>query len=311
MYCARVQSGKETFWSQKLRNWNRWTHLKSMPGDSFQRKCQRPKMVNNFIFPIADGTVTLSGGDQVLRTSTLIPDNPHRGEEQGHLLGGADGSPPTPFQDSLQDDGDARNDFWSISRNYIYRHHVEPRVRLYVPREESFPIPQRYIDVTRAPWMWCLNAACTIIGISKETETCQTRGLDSHDSPHWTKNLQMGFHSPRGVWRRSKRHPGPITCGQRYGKTCQKQRNEKKNKSGPSRNRCLTMLEGCWVFTSSIQQMRSSRKLLNMRWESWKFRCQGKKVQGNLSHSWCSRDKIRMHRWIRRIYEKAFGRNST
>ena len=34
--------------------------------------------------------------------------------------------------------------------NYIYRHHVEPRVRLYVPREESFPIPPRCIDVTRA-----------------------------------------------------------------------------------------------------------------------------------------------------------------
>ena len=29
------------------------------------------------------------------------------------------------------------------------RHHVEPRVKLYVPREESFPIPLKYIDVTR------------------------------------------------------------------------------------------------------------------------------------------------------------------
>ena len=32
----------------------------------------------------------------------------------------------------------------------FYRHHVEPRVKLYVPREESFSIPLRYIDVTRA-----------------------------------------------------------------------------------------------------------------------------------------------------------------
>ena len=31
---------------------------------------------------------------------------------------------------------------------FIYRHHVEPRV-LYVPREESFPTPLKYIDVTR------------------------------------------------------------------------------------------------------------------------------------------------------------------
>ena len=37
-----------------------------------------------------------------------------------------------------------------FSGNYIYRHHVEARVKLYVPREESFPIPPRYTDVARA-----------------------------------------------------------------------------------------------------------------------------------------------------------------
>ena len=29
------------------------------------------------------------------------------------------------------------------------RHHVESRVKLHTPREESFPIPLKYIDVTR------------------------------------------------------------------------------------------------------------------------------------------------------------------
>ena len=33
------ESGKETFWSQTLRNWKRSTHHKSMLGDSMQRKC--------------------------------------------------------------------------------------------------------------------------------------------------------------------------------------------------------------------------------------------------------------------------------
>ena len=32
---------------------------------------------------------------------------------------------------------------------FISRHHVEPRVKLYVLREESFPVPLKYIDVTR------------------------------------------------------------------------------------------------------------------------------------------------------------------
>ena len=41
-----------------------------------------PKNGENFKFPVADGTVKLSEGDHVLRTSTSIRDNPDRGEEQ-------------------------------------------------------------------------------------------------------------------------------------------------------------------------------------------------------------------------------------
>ena len=36
-----------------------------------------------------------------------------------------------------------------MSGSFVYRHHVEPRVKLYSPKEESFPIPLKYIDVTR------------------------------------------------------------------------------------------------------------------------------------------------------------------
>ena len=56
---------------------------------------------------------------------------------------------PPPPQDSLPDAGEATHDFWSMSGSFIYRHHVEPRVKLYSPREESFPVPLKYIDVTR------------------------------------------------------------------------------------------------------------------------------------------------------------------
>ena len=41
-----------------------------------------PMKGENLIFPIADGTVKISGGDRRLRTSTLIRDRPERGEEQ-------------------------------------------------------------------------------------------------------------------------------------------------------------------------------------------------------------------------------------
>ena len=36
-----------------------------------------------------------------------------------------------------------------MSGSFIYRHHVEPRVKLYSPTEESFPISLKYIDVPR------------------------------------------------------------------------------------------------------------------------------------------------------------------
>ena len=37
-----------------------------------------------------------------------------------------------------------------MSGNFTNRHHVEPRVKLDSPREESFPIPLKHIDVSRS-----------------------------------------------------------------------------------------------------------------------------------------------------------------
>ena len=101
-----------------------------------------------FTFPIADGRIKTPGEDQELRTSTLIRPRPSRGEGHVDFLGESEGSFPQPH-DSLPVAGEAMHDFWSMSGSFIYRHHVEPRVELYSPREESFPIPLKYIDVTR------------------------------------------------------------------------------------------------------------------------------------------------------------------
>ena len=101
-----------------------------------------------FTFPIADGRIKTPGEDQELRTSTLIRPRPNRGEGHVDFLVESEGSLPQPH-DSFPDAGEAINDFWFMSGSFIYRHHVEPRVALYSPREESFPIPLKYIDVTR------------------------------------------------------------------------------------------------------------------------------------------------------------------
>ena len=71
----------------------------------------KPMRGEKFIFPIADGTVKLSGGDQVDRTD--------RGEEQGNLQGESDGSSSTPIRHLSWYDGDARNDVWCISGNFF------------------------------------------------------------------------------------------------------------------------------------------------------------------------------------------------
>ena len=101
-----------------------------------------------FTFPIADGRIKTPGGDHELRTSTLVRHHPIRGESQRDFLGESEGSFPQPH-DSLPVAGEAMNDFWSMSGSFTFRHHVDPRVKLYSPREESFPIPLKYIDVSR------------------------------------------------------------------------------------------------------------------------------------------------------------------
>ena len=46
-----------------------------------------PKIGEKIIFPVADGTVKLSGEDQELRTYILIRDYPIRGEDHRDFLG--------------------------------------------------------------------------------------------------------------------------------------------------------------------------------------------------------------------------------
>ena len=118
-----------------------------------------------FILPIADGRIKTLGGDQELRTCTLVREHPIRGESQRDFLGESEGSLPQPH-DSLPDAGEAMNDFWSMSGSFIFRHHVEPRVKHYSPREESFPIPLTQI------WMLSKSAASMFIGISMGQEIC-------------------------------------------------------------------------------------------------------------------------------------------
>ena len=63
-----------------------------------------------FNFPIADGRIKTPGGDQELRTSTLVRPRPIQGESHLEFLGQSEGSLGQP-QYSLPDAGEAINDF--------------------------------------------------------------------------------------------------------------------------------------------------------------------------------------------------------
>ena len=102
-----------------------------------------PQRSGNFILQGRRWTVKIFGGGQRLRTSTFTWDRPERGEERGVLHANSD------ERYSTHDDEEVKNDFWTITGEFSNRHHVVPRVKLYMPKEETYPIPTKFIDVTR------------------------------------------------------------------------------------------------------------------------------------------------------------------
>ena len=94
-----------------------------------------PQAGEDVIFPMADATAKLSGRD-AFRGPTLKREQLVGSEDLSEELQGEPGEPePT----GSKDDAEARADSWSIEGDFIYRHHNEPRVQLYVPKEETFP----------------------------------------------------------------------------------------------------------------------------------------------------------------------------
>ena len=99
------------------------------------RITKKTQKENEFIFPVPDGTTKLSGRDHEFREPTLWREQPVGSED---LSGELQGEPEGPQQTESKNDAEAQRDFWSIQFDFINRHHIEPRVQLYVPKEETF-----------------------------------------------------------------------------------------------------------------------------------------------------------------------------
>ena len=241
---------------QTLMSWKRWTHEKS----TLKTQCEGSNISQRngkLIFLAADGRIKLSGGDEKLRTSTLIREHPIRGEGQRDFLGESEGSPPPPPQDSFPDACEAINDFWSMSGNFIYRHHVESRVKLYSPREESFLFPLKYMDVTRTTH--------TNLDLMQESRIEDYWHIDeSRDlSDSWTgflcwkKNLLTDICGPEGDWQNGKLHPGQIICGQNSGRNWEEMVSWGRSENGPMKNRNSTKPEDYKEFIQLTLRRRN------------------------------------------------------
>ena len=91
-----------------------------------------PKERGEFISPIADGRIKTLGGDQELRTSTLVRHRPIQGESHIDFLGESEGSLPQP-QDSFPDAGEAINDFLV----HVRKLHIPPNPESSFTRREK------------------------------------------------------------------------------------------------------------------------------------------------------------------------------
>ena len=101
-------------------------------------------------------------------------------------------SPTQLHHGSTRDDEEAKSDFRTIKGELIYRHHVVPRVKLYVPKEAIFLIPMKHIDVTRTTSTSLnvmLENRLKITGTWMEKKKRQKHGQDSQDMFKGNKNF--------------------------------------------------------------------------------------------------------------------------
>ena len=80
-----------------------------------------------FVFPVADGSAKLSGRDYEFQEPTLRRESTVKRE---NLSGESQGDREEFRREESEDDAEARKDWCVFKENFIYCHHIEPRVQL-------------------------------------------------------------------------------------------------------------------------------------------------------------------------------------
>ena len=206
-------------------------HLEDMEmmdaSDVHPRRIKAKEVFNSqkgheFVFPFADGTPKLSRRDYEFRIPTPSREQLVRSEDlSGEIQCESEESQPA----ESTDDAEACDDFRSIQGDFIYRHHTEPRVQLYLPKEETFPFPWKYIDVT-----WSTR---TDLDVMQEKKIDDHWNVDSCEPllDSWRgfakfiiekRNFSMGRCGPGRVWQTFNRLPDQIMYGQKCRRKLEK-----------------------------------------------------------------------------------------
>ena len=82
--------------------------------------------MKNYIFPVANDSAKLSGRDYEFQEPTLGRESTVKRE---NLNGESHGDQEEFQPEEAEDDAEARKDFWSVEGNFVYCHHIEPRVQ--------------------------------------------------------------------------------------------------------------------------------------------------------------------------------------
>ena len=197
---------------------------------------------------------------------------PIQGESNIDFVGESEGSLPPPH-DSFPDAGEAMHDCWSMSGIFIHLHHVEPRVKLYSPREESLLIPLKYIDVSRITH--------TNLDVKKEKCIDDYWIIDgSRDlSDPWTSFTQftlLGDKPPDGKmwsgWRLTRKQltSRPDHLWPELWKSMGKHAKLKEKQKWSDEKLHLDNERKLREFISSTQRIRNSKKPSRTRVRSWK-----------------------------------------
>ena len=233
MYWSRSDYGKEIADLQELYNMDA-SEIYLRQGDEFK-------------FPFADGTATLSGRGYEFREPIQRREQTVRSED---VSGELQSESEEPQSTEPSDDAEARKNFWSIDSTWL---HSSPK--------ETFPIPLKYIDVTRST--------------DTDLDVKQEKRLDDYWNVYLNRSLSASWKSftkftllkkknhPNffcglgGDWQKFERLPDLIMCGLKYGPRLERPLRIEKNKNRQLKNP-NSVMPGNWEEFTSLSQMRKN-----------------------------------------------------